>query len=45
MTGEKFRDRVMAILDEEVVLKFDKRLVDADVFYEEEDEEATKESA
>ena len=39
MQGEKFRARVMQLLDEEVVLKFDKRLVEAERFYEEEEEE------
>jgi recombination protein RecA len=39
MQGEKFRARVLQLLDEEVVLKFDKRLVEADRFYEEEEEE------
>jgi len=39
MQGDKFRARVMQLLDEEVVLKFDKRLVEADHFYQEEEEE------
>jgi RecA/RadA recombinase len=39
MNGEKFRSRVMNLFDEEVILKFDKRLVDAGVFYEDEEEE------
>jgi len=39
MQQEKFRARVMQLLDEEVVLKFDKRLVEADRFYEEEEKE------
>ena len=39
MQGEKFRARVMQLLDEEVVLKFDKRLVEAEHFYQEDEEE------
>jgi recombination protein RecA len=39
MKEKKFNDRVMQLLDEEVVLKFDKRLVEASNFYEEEEVE------
>ena len=39
MKEKKFNDRVMQLLDEEVVLKFDKRLVEASNFYEEEEAE------
>ena len=38
MKDQKFNDRVMHLLDEEVVLKFDKRLVEASNFYEEEED-------
>jgi len=39
MKDEKFRARVMQLIDEEVVLKFDKRIVDASTFYESDEEE------
>jgi recombination protein RecA len=39
MKDEKFRSRVMQLLDEEVVLKFDERSVDASTFYDNDDEE------
>tara|TARA_Y100000310_G_scaffold345646_1_gene467676 strand:+ start:3090 stop:4214 length:1125 start_codon:yes stop_codon:yes gene_type:complete len=39
MTQEKFKNRVMKLFDEEVILKFDKRLVEADHFYEQEEVE------
>ena len=38
MQRQEFRARVMQLLDEEVILKFDKRLVEADRFYEAEEE-------
>lgn len=40
MKDEKFRSRVMQLLDEEVILKFDERSVDASSFYDADDEEA-----
>jgi len=40
MAQEKFKNRVMELFDEEVILKFDKRLVEADHFYEQEEAEA-----
>ena len=43
MKDDKFRDRVMQLLDEEVVLKFDKRTVDASAFYESDEEEDSDE--
>jgi len=39
MKEQKFKDRVMQLLDEEVVLKFDQRSVDASNFYEEDEQE------
>lgn len=39
MKDEKFRSRVMQLLDEEVILKFDERSVDASSFYDADDEE------
>ena len=39
LKDEKFRSRVLQIMDEEVILKFDKRLGEASDFYGEEDEE------
>ena len=40
MAQGKFKNRVMELFDEEVILKFDKRLVEADHFYEQEEAEA-----
>jgi len=39
LTNEKFRDRVLNIMDEEVILKFDKRQGEASDFYDIEKEE------
>lgn len=39
MLDSKFRDRVLRLVDEEVVLKFDNRDVDAQHFYDEAEEE------
>jgi len=39
LTNEKFRDRVLNIMDEEVILKFDKRQGEASDFYDIEQEE------
>lgn len=39
MLQEPFRNRILQLVDEEVVLKFDKRNVDADHFYNVEEEE------
>jgi len=39
MKDQKFKDRIMQLLDEEVVLKFDQRSVDASNFYKEDDQE------
>tara|TARA_R110000851_G_scaffold206903_1_gene358881 strand:+ start:261 stop:437 length:177 start_codon:yes stop_codon:yes gene_type:complete len=38
LTNEKFRDRVLDIMDEEVILKFDKRQGEAADFYDIESE-------
>ena len=35
---EKFKARILELMDEEVVLKFDKRLGDASEFYDDENE-------
>ena len=39
LTNEKFRDRVLDIMDEEVILKFDKRQGEAADFYDIENED------
>ena len=39
LTNEKFRDRVLDIMDEEVILKFDKRQGEASDFYDIENED------
>ena len=39
LTSEKFRDRVLDIMDEEVILKFDKRQGEAADFYDIENED------
>jgi hypothetical protein len=38
LTNQKFRDRVLEIMDEEVILKFDKRQGEAAAFYDIENE-------
>ena len=38
LTSQKFRDRVLEIMDEEVILKFDKRQGEAADFYDIENE-------
>jgi RecA/RadA recombinase len=38
LKNEKFRKRVLTIMDEEVIMKFDKRIGEANEFYEEEGE-------
>jgi len=38
LTNQKFRDRVLNIMDEEVILKFDKRQGEAADFYDIENE-------
>jgi recombination protein RecA len=43
MKDEKFRSRVMQLLDEEVVLKFDERTADASTFYDNDDEDGDAE--
>ena len=42
LTSEKFRDRVLDIMDEEVILKFDKRQGEAADFYDIENEDNEK---
>jgi recombination protein RecA len=42
LQGEKFRTRILELMDEEVVLKFDKRLGDASEFYDDETEIANE---
>lgn len=42
LQGEKFRSRILELMDEEVVLKFDKRLGDASEFYDDETEVANE---
>jgi hypothetical protein len=42
LQGEKFRTRILELMDEEVVLKFDKRLGDASEFYDDETEVANE---
>ena len=37
LENEKFRKRVLTIMDEEVIMKFDKRIGEANEFYEEEE--------
>ena len=39
MAGKKFYDRVLAIIDEEVIMKFDRRQGDASDFYKDPEEE------
>ena len=39
MQDKKFYDRVLTIIDEEVIMKFDKREGDASDFYKDLDEE------
>ena len=39
MSDKKFYDRVLSIIDEEVIMKFDKRQGDASDFYKDLDEE------
>ena len=38
LTNQKFRDRILEIMDEEVILKFDKRQGEASDFYDIENE-------
>ena len=39
MQDKKFRDRVLSIMDEEVIMKFHKREGDASEFYKDMDED------
>ena len=39
---DKFKARILELMDEEVVLKFDKRLGDASEFYDDETEVANE---
>jgi recombination protein RecA len=43
MVDKKFYDRVLSIIDEEIIMKFDKRLGDAAEFYEDLDEDEDNE--
>ena len=42
LTNQKFRDRILEIMDEEVILKFDKRQGEASDFYDIENEDIEK---
>ena len=44
LTNQKFRDRVLEIMDEEVILKFDKRQGEAADFYDIENENIEKDT-